>query len=466
MRALPISSTANAAASDVHAVRAVSAVLLVGVLVALAAPGAEAGWTRPKLTAPFRTGAVDRIGYHTLRVELNRRDDAALAFAADDYVFAVVRPAGKGFGKPVKLGVNAIGVGPPALAVDRLGGVTVAWTQRAEAEYAYQVVAAHRPPGGSFGPPRPLSSTAGDTLGASPQLAVTEANQVVAAWHRTRADGTNAVETATLPPGGEFGPARTVATEQSPIWRVHLVHSGRDVMWSRGRVGACEPPSFLRRADATGPRTRFPHSFDYSARNWHGGMAAVTFDEDCDDDGDPFTFSDRLRLHTIPRHGVSRTQVFKHVRFRHSNSVAIADDGRAVVTWQRGADARPVVTDRPPGGKFSRPRLIHPSCEQLDGWPDVALDRHGNAAALAAEDYWGGQLLGYARVRGQREFGRPERLPGALARDSRIVGQPVIVFDHHGNALGAWHVSKTGIATTWLHPDGLRRLSERRRGCG
>lgn len=121
-------------------------------------------------------------------------------YAGNDTVQVTTRPPGGTFGTPVDISAAGEPAKSPRLAIGGDGTTAVVWLRTESGDDTLR--AAVRPPGGAFGAPVDLSLPA--TAAGDHGVVVAPDDTVTAVWYRY--DGSHRiVESATRPPGGDFG---------------------------------------------------------------------------------------------------------------------------------------------------------------------------------------------------------------------------------------------------------------------
>lgn len=182
---------------------------------------------------------------------------------------ALAEPGG-GFGAPLHISrVRTLPLGAAA-AISPRGDAVVAWSLmrpvrgRGAADARTRVVAALRPAGGGFGPPRFLTPwrRASFLPRATVSAAMDASGTATVAWAQPIPDRGNIpalsrVEVAAAPPGGSFGPAQVlarrvqdvnrVALAVAPDGRALLAHDGQGAIELHERVAAGSEFAAVRR---------------------------------------------------------------------------------------------------------------------------------------------------------------------------------------------------------------------------
>lgn len=131
---------------------------------------------------------------------------------------AIAAPAAQAAWTPVTdLRADGVSAGSTVAAAGPDGTAVVAWLR------AGNVEAAVKPPGGAFGPVKTLGA------GTQPKLAVADSGDVVVAW-----DAGDDVAMAERPPGGQFGDA-TIAVDQTGVDQLAVAFGGTGrllIAWS------------------------------------------------------------------------------------------------------------------------------------------------------------------------------------------------------------------------------------------
>jgi PKD domain len=276
----------------------------------------------------------------------------------------------------------------PSVAVDAAGNAIAVWKLESSNDIVQAAVRAAGQE--NWAAPDDLSDAGQDA--GEPDVAMDEAGEAVAAW--TRLDGTNTIQAAVRPAGGDWaGPDDlSDASQNAAEPDVAMDEAGEAVaVWARSNgtndivQGAVRPAG----GDWAGPD-------DLSASGRNGTSPVVAM------------------------------------------NVAVG----AVAMWDRsdGADLRVQASVRPPGGEWPKPDTLSAAGEDA-GFAEVALDAAGNAIAVfgrSGEDGPFVQASGY-------DFVGP-RLSDLQIPAAGTVGEPV--------TFGVSSFDDFPFATSWTFGDG------------
>jgi hypothetical protein len=280
---------------------------------------------------------------------------------------AAVRGAGGDFAAPVDLGrvADLEASIMPSVAIAPDGTVAVAWLELHDVfgfdDGRTTLRVARRPPGGGFGPVETIGrDVRGPSPGGPPALAFDAAGSLTLAWARPRpargrVEGLASVEVVTVAPGAPFGGPQVIAREAQDVAEVALAvapdgsallaHDGNEAVQVLERTGAAAPfaageriggepersaarPAVALAADGGAVvawRDGYGTGVHATAREPAGAFGAPTRLEADVDDG-PTSFSILARRGGPPLDDDDRVRV------------AAAPGGRALVGWRvRGA---------------------------------------------------------------------------------------------------------------------------------
>lgn len=274
----------------------------------------------------------------------------------------------------------------PQIAVAPNGGTTVSWgsSRRTGDDPIDEIVwAAHRPAGGSWGPPVKLAEDA-----LRPHVGVDAEGNTVAVWRQ--GGDIPAVRTATLPVGGSWSSPVTLSDpgQSAGPPRVAVNASGAAVVAWLGH-------------DGTDWRVQ-------AASRSAGGTWSA-----------PTTVSGPGRSAEWPE-------------------VAIDRQGNAVVVWRRrgvvNVDVDAVqIADLPAGGSWTAPFTVTPDyAHALD--PNVVFDEFGNVHAVWRQS----NGSNWQTMAARRPAGEPWGYHYQMSVDGQNAFHPVIAVDGQGNAITAW----------------------------
>lgn len=298
---------------------------------------------------------------------------------------AAFRPAGGPWQLPAQdLSAPGASAFVPQVAFDRAGNAIAVW-HRFEGIHTI-VQAAFRPAGGSWQlPAQDLSAPAGSATAA--QVAVDNAGNAIAVWHRS--NGSNTIVQAAFRPAG--GPWQLPAQDLSA--------SGQNA--SESQV-ALDPAG-----NAVAVWTRFD-SFNYIAQ---GAVRPA---------GGPWQLAQDL---SVAGRNASDPQV------------ALDSAGNAVAAWRRFNGTNTIVqaVARPSGGPWGLPQDVSPLGE--DGlYPRLKTDAAGNAHLVWQKSSGTSQIKGASRSPGGSwEAAQELSAPGQHALE------PDVAIEAGGTAVAAWH---------------------------
>jgi hypothetical protein len=380
---------------------------------------------------------------------------------------AALAEPGRDFGPPEDIAGSRHAPVSLAAAVSPRGDAVVAWTlarpvrgeRRADART--RVVAALRPAGGDFGPPRFLTPWRRGSFFpfAAVSAGMDAYGTATVAWSQPIPDrrdisGLRRVEVATAGPGERFGQAQTVAAQVQDTERVALAvqadgrallaHDGRDTidLYERG-----PGTSSFERVDATPGRTPRPGWESPELALAPDGSAVLAWRGNADAGNEdvflssrsgsgPWTAPARLQR-SRDRGGPDAIGFVVYTRFGESPPtdfdggglrVAMSDAGGYLVSWTRARrtavgdlllEARMVRGEA--GGTASRPQAAGCRCRAVEGVVPLAVP--GGDPVLAYTDNVTTMLafgLELPRESGRLHVATPGR-PGAGPAPPRVI---------------------------------------------
>jgi hypothetical protein len=156
-------------------------------------------------------------------------------------IVAALRPAGAAFGAPGFVSGVASGypdgLSLPRIAVGADGTAAAVWV-RVTGGWRRAEAALLAPGATAFGPPE-LVSPSGHNV-AAPDVALDARGNVVAVWQRADGRGGTAIEAATRPAGGDWGPPQRLSPPGPRVFTPRVAAGGPGaaiVVWTRARRG-------------------------------------------------------------------------------------------------------------------------------------------------------------------------------------------------------------------------------------
>ena len=296
---------------------------------------ADGVWQAPETLSPYGQSAEDAD------VVFDARGDAFAVWEAysssvpeGDAHFSIqaaFRPVGSAWQAPVDLSpVEAPGGEHPWLAVDAQGDAMVSWNRGAG-----PVQEAFRPAGGAW--QAPVDLTQGSAEGDFAQVAFDKQGDALAMW---QGDG---LQSAFMPAGGTWQPPSTVGSE--------LVAGSDFAVDGRGDAVAVW--------DSWTERVPVASRCAGGVQAGWGGEWQAPVDLSEEDPSESWRWEP------------------------YEPQVAIDEQGDAVVVWSRGYGESGGVMSafKPGGGAWQAPVKLSPP-GMTGGYPQVALDGHGDALAV------------------------------------------------------------------------------------
>jgi len=370
----------------------------------------------PQQFAPVPGLALDGSG-NSVAVWLRGEGTAARVVYA-------VRPPGGSFGPPVPLSDATAASGEPLVAVDAQGNATAVWTESAGS--FTRAMMAERPAGGAFGPPVQLSPDAQTVH--EPALAVNAAGDAVFLWNNITAgriqasfrDGGNLVDVGSISIPGEVSrnPAVGIDADGNAVaaWVV-FESPGFDRVRARVRAaGSTFLASVLYPAggnEATLPDVAMSSGGDAVIVWWHNPLAEARA-------------VIRPAGEALPAAATMLSPLGDNVS---RASVDIDPQGNAVAVWTNFTQSRVEAAARQSGGAFGPPATlaadgdipevdVGPTGHAIAGWTDQS-----SFGVFASVRPPGGAFLPPAPI---------STGPPLLDREVRLA------VDQAGNALAAW----------------------------
>jgi hypothetical protein len=290
---------------------------------------------------------------------LRRRLPAALIACAACLVAAPAASAGVWL-PPQDLSAPGRDATNPTVAMADSGSTTALWEKDNTKDAGFHGEAVLREPGQQFSPPAELVPGVNE-----PQLEMTGGGEAVAVWKRLvnlTPPGNHAIQVATRPPGGAFGPPVNAVELPPGVFPNALQMALNDagdvaIAWIRPDPGSAVDN------DATFVEATVGHAGGAFSAPEHVSMEIKPPIEE-EEEGEK-TF---LHLNAV------------------EPSVAIDPAGDVVVIWRYfdGTDRVIEAAERPAGGSFSEPEVISSSgVDSSDA--EVAMDGSGNAIAVWEE---------------------------------------------------------------------------------
>ena len=312
-------------------------------------------------------------------------------------IYASHRPAGGSFGAPVP--ISSIGASAPSVAMNADGDTTVAWLLN---DGTNEIVQAATGRGGSFSAPAALSGDGGNASSAA--VTMNPAGDAVASWMRDHAGATE-LEDAVVRAGGSFpapdvqgdgsiiGQAEFVSTAKpaEPLVQQQVVMGGHGEALAVWRAPGGEAQVARLGAHASAfdlPVTLGSSTARPSVAMNESGEAVVG----CPTEGG-------VEVATASADGVFGAPAHLAAAFGRSPkvaSLAIAPDGAVAMAW---VDARETPNGeisgevgeegvaRPPGGSFSVPRGVFSGGDRLGvGSLEFASDAQGDVFGMWQEN--------------------------------------------------------------------------------
>lgn len=268
------------------------------------------------------------------RIAIGADGTTAAVWRADGTIQATVRPPGGSFGPPSQLSAPELNTGAQQVAVAPDGTVLAAWGRRNPSTSIFEVQAAVRPPGGSFGAPVILSDPS--VTSSSPRVAFDSAGRGLAVWQEPGRSGAGdaTIRARVLAPGGGFGTTMEL---------------------SQPGLNAHDPRVAIGPDDETVVAWTTGNTVQATSGTLDGGFGVA---------------ADLAPTGSAPL----------------GPEAAIGLDGTAAVVWSRSVGGEDTVQAaiRTPGGSFAAPvDLSRPGADARE--PDVAVSPDG--AIVAAWEY-------------------------------------------------------------------------------
>lgn len=387
-------------------------------------------WTTPKPLAA--AGGCLHIG---LALAMNATGRAAAAFVDPDGVVVATRPPGGSFGTP-KIVSSSANADFPAVAINDAGTIAVAWVEQSFDFNAPSPLKARvRPAGGSYSAIETLTSTG---AAWAPSLAVGPNGQVTAGWARTAPNAQQptstdyTVQSAFRAAGGQFSdsPVQTLAS-----WTA-----------AGGSPVDAAPTVAL---DATGRAS----AVWVLESNGHRMVQAAA------------------KTAAAAQFGAIQTvNAADSGTARYPRVAVEPGTNRAVAVWLQCATSCVVRSAvRPDGGNYAGLTTLSGALPAVGNVPATV----GFTSAGAAIAAWSGRVNGTGpqRVATARRpsggpFGPAVFISGPAGAADEL--GPALAFDGHGNATAVW-AHQTGVPSatvryadflaSWYQPDGLIKKS-------
>lgn len=381
-------------------------------------------WSAPKPLA-----AAGACLTSDLALAMNKTGAAVVAFVDSAGVVAALRPPGGSFGTATTMSAVAFAA-YPAVSINETGTVAVAWVEESFTIGSPSPLKARiRPTGGTFTAVEPLTSTG---AAFAPSLAVGPNGQVTAAWARTVSDlqsgqTTFSIQTAYRPVGGHFP---TTPNQTLDSWTAFI-----------GSPVEAAPDLAL---DAT------------------GRVSAVWLTE---------TAGKRVvrtaaKIATASQFGTVQTVNASDTGNSRFPRVAIdSATNLAVAVWFECASSCTVHSAvRPSGGGFGSLQTISGALPTVGLYaPAVGFTSGGMAVAAWSGPPGGTGPDGVASARRPKggSFGASAFLSGPVGSVDET--GPALGFDGHGNAVAVWaqvssvpsaRVRFADLLASWYQPDG------------
>ena len=401
---------------------------------ALAAPGsASAGWDPPREISDADSSPLAL----SATAGMNAQGNAVVLWHARDGVEAVVRSAGRNFGKPRTIAGSRLSMPDlrPRLAFDPRGAALALWSyfephprfveDGYAVDYSFGLRIAGRGRTGSFGRAQTLT----DRLDADPSadLAFDPSGAAVVVW--TDEGGMHA---AARPPGKRrFGRAQVISQTQADP-QVGVAGRGSAVAaWAADRGDTWTIGAATSDDNRFGKATALKIPGLGKSKPVIGVDARSAVTAAWSDDGRVMAATCRAsgrcgKAYAISRSGEKAT----------GPRVAVAPDGTAVVAWRTATGVSAAI--RKGHRRFGSPgRLAALEKGQKATALAVGVGADGDAAAVwTVRDEEGERVHAALRRAANRRFARGKALtavvPGAKW------SEPQIVLDASGNALAVW----------------------------
>lgn len=309
--------------------------------------------------------AVDPDGNATAVWTESRSDETR-------YVRAAHRPSGGTWGPPeiVATGPN---MADARLAVDGLGGATAVWSEYDRETANYHVLTAYRQVNGQWTAPKSLTT---DGRLAPPQIAGNDAGDVIAVW-QAEVDDVTRVQVATGEAGNRWGrPVSVTNGQPAGTTRVAMDQDGNAIASWRQDDG------IFAAYNSGGSRWTQPQRISQTggkhhiAFDGHGNAIAVW------PEGIVSKTPIDIRWAYLPKYGQWTTPGTAGSLFnasRHEQHVAVNGRGDAVIVTMDDANGVRAYR-RPAGGSWNVTRVAEPRSAGALG--DVAIDDEGHAIAV------------------------------------------------------------------------------------
>jgi hypothetical protein len=368
---------------------------------------------------------------------------AILACAVCSLLFAAGAAAAPNWSDPADLSKPGRDATNPAVAMDSAGDTLAIWERQSTANPSITLQTAPRAPGAPFAGPFEFPGSTAAGSNTEPSLAITPAGEAVVAWkHFASLLGVYEILAATRPPGGSFGAPSTVYTAEAKVFPQEVEAAiGGDgtvaVTWSR-----VDPNSGL---DQIICGYFEPLHKPFNCRNPPFVEASVR------PPGGSFTPAQRIsEPRGTPPGGETPAQKEEREKaesFKVANGAkAVVDGGgNATVVWScfNGTDEVVQTAISEAGGSFTPPQQISESGAEA-GPPAIDNDAAGNATAVWVRTVGTDHVVQAA----SRAPGGSFSAPGAISSGGGVIEAPSIDVAPNGAATVLWRVS--GLTETFL----------------
>ncbi|HTU16374.1 MAG TPA: hypothetical protein VMF31_14400 [Solirubrobacterales bacterium] len=346
---------------------------------------------------------------------------------------AATRPPAGGFGVPIDLSVDGQNASSPQITTSPDGTATAIWTRRNGNNWIIQT--ATRPPGGDFGAPIDLSA-AGQNASA-PQITTSPDGTTTAIW--SRYDGNDLIiQTATRPPGGAFeAPISLSAGGQDAA--VPQITAGPDntttAIWRRNNGN-----DWIVQAAIRPPGGAFGAPFDLSAAGQDATAPQITAGPDntttavwSRNNGNDWI----VQAATRPPDGAFEAPIDLSAAGQNASipQITTSPDGGTTAIWRHtdGNDWTIQASTRPPGGDFGAPfNLSTAGQNAID--PQITTSPDGTTTAIWSRNNGDDHIIQAAT----RPPGSAFEAPIDLSAAGQNASVPQITAGPDGTTTAVW----------------------------
>jgi len=352
---------------------------------------------------------------------------------------ALLAPAGTALAAwqpTVTLSAPGVDAQSPSVAVSAGGAAVAVWSPYAGLLQGVQ--AASRPPGGPWGPPETLVSSAPPPDFEGPaRVAIDTAGNAVAVWGGVTGF-VGGLRAASRPAGGVWSPPETLAptAAQSAVASDSAGNALGAWIGGDGIKVADRPAGGAWQEPETLPYTVNAVASDLDIAVAPSGAAVAVWSLQTVSFSPPASFPAGVEAAVRPAGGAwSAPQRLSEAGF--GPAAAVDGAGNAVVVW-REAGVR--AATRPAGGAWSAPQTLSTD----GGDADVAVDGDGNAVAVWNQYFYTvDESTGAVVSRGiidsaTRPAGGAWSAPVAVSDPAASVGAPRVAVNGAGDAVATW----------------------------